>query len=521
MHVMRHLRPLVASGLFLLALPSILVSCALPSLSAGNGSQTSVVNVIVAGATGDLAAKYLWVALFRLALEGAVTGGRSYRFFAGASQSLERGRAWRSGFFDEGFALRVCGAVARQQGISAAQTNCLEFLEAEFKPSVQYTPLSKEIHYHELGGSLVEQQSPDNREEGRVVYLAIPPQFFLQSTEFIHRYLRPVSSEKGTAAFLRVVVEKPFGRDLQSAHELATHLRSLYSSDELYLMDHYAGKLIVHALRNYFQLNAAILRPVWNSKHIRGIHIDMAEKATLQNRVSYFDSVGIIRDVMEIVRKHGRRHEVRCLSHAGHSMPWKNDNRACSLEGQLEHKAFYLNQRLQEDPTLRHTVIGHSIGSYFALDVARRFPQHVTKLVLIQPTITHMAPSPKGKQMIPLFNHYEQGVTLVAAVEYLVSVSLRRWIVRRVVGSKTSETDSQEVRDKTLFVYSTVDEWVPAEFMQEYQVRFPNAQHRVVPQAHAFMIETSGTRDMAAHTSQWIGDVLDAKQVREVAASAA
>ncbi|KAE8984508.1 hypothetical protein PR003_g24320 [Phytophthora rubi] len=259
--------------------------------------------------------------------------------------------------------------------------------------------------------------------------------------------------------------------------------------------------------------------------------------------------------MQEIVRTHGRRHEVRCLSHAGHFMPWKNNGRAFSLKEQLEHKAFYLSQRLRDDPTLKLVVIGHSIGSYFALDVARRFPQHVAKLVLMQPTIMHMALSPKGKQMMPLFNHYERGVTLVGAVEYLVPVTLRRWIVRRVVGSKTSETlqlaslslvnstvmrnvlgmaadEMKEVteldeelvtrfEDKTLFVYSTVDEWVPAEFVQEYQVRFPNAQHRVVPQAHAFMMETNGTRDMAAHISQWVGDVLDAKQVREVDASAA
>ncbi|KAG6617177.1 uncharacterized protein IUM83_04773 [Phytophthora cinnamomi] len=66
----------------------------------------------------------------------------------------------------------------------------------------------------------------------------------------------------------------------------------------------------------------------------------------------------------------------------------------------------------------------------------------------------------------------------------------------------------KKFEDKTLFVYSTVDEWVPTEFLQEYQVRFPNAQHRVVPQAHAFMMETNKTRDMAAHISQWISDVL-------------
>ncbi|KAK1930473.1 Lipid droplet-associated hydrolase [Phytophthora citrophthora] len=254
--------------------------------------------------------------------------------------------------------------------------------------------------------------------------------------------------------------------------------------------------------------------------------------------------------MQEIVKKHGRRHEVRCLSHAGHFMPWKNNGRAFTLQEQLEHKAFYLKQRLLEDPTLKLVLIGHSIGSYFVLDIARRFPQQIAKLVLMQPTIMHMAQSPKGKQMMPLFKNYERGVTLVEAVEYLVPPSLRRWIVRRVVGSKTSETlqlaslslvNSSVMRnvlgmaanemkdvteldhglmksfeDKTLFVYSTVDEWVPAEFVQEYQIRFSNALHRVVPQAHAFMMETNGTRDMAAHITQWVGDVLDGKEMREI-----
>ncbi|KAL4146843.1 hypothetical protein PRNP1_010599 [Phytophthora ramorum] len=259
--------------------------------------------------------------------------------------------------------------------------------------------------------------------------------------------------------------------------------------------------------------------------------------------------------MQELVRTHGRRHEVRCLSHAGHFMPWKNNGRAFSLKQQLAHKAYYLEQRLRQDPTLRFVLIGHSIGSYFLLDIARRFPQQIVKMVLMQPTIMHMALSPKGKQMMPLFKRYEHGVTLVVMVEYLVPSGLRHWIVRRVVGAKTSKTlqlaslslvnasvmrnvlgmaadEMEDVadldkeliaqhEDKILFVYSTVDEWVPAEFMQEYQVRFPNAQHRVVPQAHAFMMEQNGTRDMAAHISQWVGDVLEGKQVREVGATAA
>ncbi|ETM41939.1 hypothetical protein L914_12344, partial [Phytophthora nicotianae] len=57
--------------------------------------------------------------------------------------------------------------------------------------------------------------------------------------------------------------------------------------------------------------------------------------------------------MQELVKKHGRRHEIRCLSHAGHVMPWKNHNRDFTLQEQIDQKAFYVKQRLREEPTLR------------------------------------------------------------------------------------------------------------------------------------------------------------------------
>ncbi|KAG7382536.1 6-phosphogluconolactonase [Phytophthora pseudosyringae] len=281
---------LLYAGLALLSLlgafgPTALLSqCALQSSfqTPTNGNVRQVVNVIVAGATGDLAAKYLWVAMFRLALEGKASSGRMFRFFAGASDTVERGRIWHKKFFNEVFAERVCGPLGGED--STVQIECREFLETEFKQSVQYAPLRTERHYRELGRRLKEM---NKQEEGRM------------SCEMIHRYLRPKQEETGSAdPFLRVVVEKPFGRDLQSAHELATRLRAIFRKDELYVMDHYAGKPVVHALGDYFQLNAAALHPLWNSEHIQDIHIEMTETSTLQNRVHYFDSAGIIRDIM-------------------------------------------------------------------------------------------------------------------------------------------------------------------------------------------------------------------------------
>ncbi|POM59046.1 Hypothetical protein PHPALM_36224 [Phytophthora palmivora] len=213
----------------------------------------------------------------------------------------------------------------------------------------------------------------------------------------------------------------------------------------------------------------------------------------------------------------------------------------------MSHKAFYVKKRLQDDPTLRLVVIGHSIGSYIALDMARRYPQQIAKLILTQPTIMHIAISRKGKQLKSMLNNYDFVVMFMGMVDYLVPISLRRWIVRRSVGSQAEETmrlaslslvnscvvqnvlgmaanelaEIVELDEKLvanhekniLFVYSTMDEWVPGEFMQEFQLRFVNAQHRVVPHGHAFMMEPNGTRNVGEHISQWISSVYNEKKV--------
>ncbi|RLN86323.1 hypothetical protein BBJ28_00018460 [Nothophytophthora sp. Chile5] len=144
--------------------------------------RREVVHVVVVGATGDLAAKYLWVALFRMALQASSTSGRVYRFIAGASVSEERGRIWSRGFFSETFARRVCGPSQDLAADPATLVRCRSFLEDEFKPNVRYRPLRSEAHYQDLAKALQEanEQEPNGVGGGRIVYLAIPPQFFLQ-----------------------------------------------------------------------------------------------------------------------------------------------------------------------------------------------------------------------------------------------------------------------------------------------------------------------------------------------------
>ncbi|TYZ58901.1 hypothetical protein PybrP1_009505 [[Pythium] brassicae (nom. inval.)] len=246
----------------------------------------------------------------------------------------------------------------------------------------------------------------------------------------------------------------------------------------------------------------------------------------------------------ELVQRHGRRHEVRCLSNAGHFMPHRNGDREFSFQEQIAHKCAYVRQRVAANPTLRLVIICHSIGAYVTLRVAEAFPAHIAKLCLMQPTITHIGGTAKGTALMPLFRHRQLSVRLIHLLEFLFPLAVRRWVIKLAIGAENErvlqqaalslvernvmrnvllmafhemlhvrELDDALVRaheDKTLFVYSPVDAWVPTEFAQGYQLRFTKARHRVVPQSHGFMMDKHGTRDMAAHISQWIGDVLDA-----------
>lgn len=245
----------------------------------------------------------------------------------------------------------------------------------------------------------------------------------------------------------------------------------------------------------------------------------------------------------EIVTRHGRRHEVRSISHAGHFMPWKNNGREFTFQEQIEHKFNYVRHRIVENPNLKLILIGHSIGSYVVLKIAEQFPEHIAKLCLMQPTITHIGKTTKGVALTPLFEQRKHLIKLVHLLEFLCPTVVRQFAIRSVIGHATEDVlqhatlslvnrhvmrnvllmalhEMQQVcdlddslvknhEDKTLFVYSPVDDWVPNEFAQGYQIRFTKSRHRMIPQSHGFMMDQNGTRDMAAHISQWISDVVD------------
>jgi len=121
-------------------------------------------------------------------------------------------------------------------------------------------------------------------------YLAIPPDLFATVAEGLAK----ADCDKGA----RVIVEKPFGRDLDSAQALNRTLHKSFPESAIFRIDHYLGKEPVQNLL-YFRFANSFLEPIWNSNYVQSVQVTMAEDFGVEGRGSFYEEVGAIRDVVQ------------------------------------------------------------------------------------------------------------------------------------------------------------------------------------------------------------------------------
>jgi glucose-6-phosphate 1-dehydrogenase len=214
------------------------------------------------------------------------TGDLAYKQIFPALQGLIR---------DEGFALPIIGVAKAGWNLDQLKDRAKDSLEKHggiHQPSFDkllsllryvdgdYNDLNT---FHELRNQLGQSQRP-------LHYLAIPPSLFATVAENL--------AKSGCATNARVVVEKPFGRDLVSAQELSRTLHQYFAEEDIFRIDHYLGK---EPVQNIFYTRFAnpMFEPIWNRDRVRSIQITMAENFGVEDRGKFYDEVGTLLDVVQ------------------------------------------------------------------------------------------------------------------------------------------------------------------------------------------------------------------------------
>lgn len=241
-------------------------------------------SMVIFGVTGDLSRRKLMPAIYDLANRGLLPPGFALVGFARREMS------------DRDFgdivheAVRAHSRTPFRQEVWDHLAEGFRFVQGTFEDDDAFATLADT-----LAGLDAERGTGGNH----AFYLSIPPDMFPVVLDQLHRHrLTRRHAEQGPAPWRRVVIEKPFGHDLDSARELNALVNRVFPEETVFRIDHYLGK---ETVQNILALRFAnqLFDPIWNANYVDHVQITMAEDIGLGGRAGYYDGIGAARDVIQ------------------------------------------------------------------------------------------------------------------------------------------------------------------------------------------------------------------------------